>query len=126
MQICAARGSHPFRTQSQAGANEIAMAQHDALGETRRPARVENTGQVLITAHGIVQRLGLCQQGFVSVHASRYVTLPAVDHFAQRGRVAPDRLGERAKGLIHNQDGRTGIVQRVQDLRSGPARVTRI
>ena len=126
MQEGSAGRSCAFGAQGESRDAHVGMAQHHALGKACGAAGIEDAGQVFTSTQRIGYRFGFGQQGFVTVHARRHLPVAAIDHLAQTVRLMAELLDQRAERVVDQQNGRTRIVQRVQDLGSGPARIAGI
>ncbi|MNN49972.1 hypothetical protein D3C81_1645340 [compost metagenome] len=105
---------------------DIGVADHHPFREAGGAAGIENTQQrIAATAH-VLHRLMFGDEGFIAMHAFRSLAVAGVDQDGGDLRLAGNPLGHALEGIVDDQHGGFGIVQRIDDFRHAPAGIDRV
>ncbi|PBI92112.1 hypothetical protein BKP43_20490 [Variovorax boronicumulans] len=102
------------------------VAEHHALGPAGGAAGVEHAGQVVSAAQRVGHGLALADQRFVFRHARGRLALAHVDPGGDGARGGAQFVRRRQELVVHEQDVRRAVVERVRHLGHAPARVDRV
>ena len=104
--------------------DDIAVGQHDALWKARRAAGIEYPQQVVIRSGAVLDLFSRCCQRLVGDHSVRKRTLADIDDGLERKSPAQfGNLGDEI--VVHQQDLRFGVLERILVFGNRPPRVER-